>query len=101
MTRGQDSLLDPSCVTLSFTTPRRFIPAHPLPCRLGPPSLSVSQDRYLSTRRTEANGRERRFPVFERLVEALPEIPEEPTNCAFRQTQSGRHPARQAPLFLL
>jgi hypothetical protein len=47
---------------------------------LGPPSLSVSQERYLSTRRTEANGRERRFPVFERLVEAFPEIPEEPNN---------------------
>src|SRR5579875_3664 len=29
MTRGQDGSLDLSCVTLSFTTPRRFIPAHP------------------------------------------------------------------------
>src|ERR1700674_4846270 len=29
MTRGQDGSLRPSCVTLAFTTPRRFIPAHP------------------------------------------------------------------------
>src|SRR5687768_7868090 len=28
MTRGQDGSLDLSCVTLAFTTPRRFIPAH-------------------------------------------------------------------------
>ncbi len=28
MTRGQDGSLPLSCVTLSFTTPRRFIPAH-------------------------------------------------------------------------
>ena len=28
MTRGQDGWLILSCVTLSFTTPRRFIPAH-------------------------------------------------------------------------
>src|SRR6266849_7815409 len=31
MTRGQDGSLCLSCVTLSFTTPRRIIPAHP-PC---------------------------------------------------------------------
>ncbi len=29
MTRGQDGSLCLSCVTLSFTTPRRIIPAHP------------------------------------------------------------------------
>jgi len=31
MTRGQDGSLLLSCVTLSFTTPRRFIPAHSTP----------------------------------------------------------------------
>src|SRR5262244_3775388 len=34
MTRGQDGSLLPSCVTLAFTTPRRFIPAHSAPCYL-------------------------------------------------------------------
>jgi hypothetical protein len=29
MTRGQDGSLHLSCVTLAFTTPRRFTPAHP------------------------------------------------------------------------
>jgi hypothetical protein len=32
MTRGQDGSLLLSCVTLSFTTPRRFIPAHTTDC---------------------------------------------------------------------
>jgi len=32
MTRGQDGWLVLSCVTLSFTTPRRFIPAHTTGC---------------------------------------------------------------------
>ena len=32
MTRGQDGSLLLSCVTLSFTTPRRFIPAHSASC---------------------------------------------------------------------
>ena len=32
MTRGQDGSLRLSCMTLSFTTPRRFIPAHSAPC---------------------------------------------------------------------
>src|SRR5216683_1677462 len=31
MTRGQDGSLLLSCVTLSFSTPRRFIPAHSTP----------------------------------------------------------------------
>jgi hypothetical protein len=32
MTRGQDGSLLLSCMTLSFTTPRRFIPAHSASC---------------------------------------------------------------------
>jgi hypothetical protein len=32
MTRGQDGSLGLSCVTLPFTTPRRFIPAHSATC---------------------------------------------------------------------
>ena len=38
-------------------------------------------------------------PVFARLVETSPKIPEESKHCAFRKRQSGRHPARQAPCF--
>jgi hypothetical protein len=33
MTRGQDGSLLLSCMTLSFTTPRRFIPAHSAACQ--------------------------------------------------------------------
>jgi hypothetical protein len=32
MTRGRDGSLRLSFMTLSFTTPRRFIPAHSAPC---------------------------------------------------------------------
>ena len=38
-------------------------------------------------------------PVFARLVEAFPKIPEESKTCAFRKSRSGRHSARQAPCF--
>ena len=37
MTRGQDGSLLLSCVTLSFTTPRRFIPAHSASCYVDRP----------------------------------------------------------------
>ena len=45
------------------------------------------------------DGRERRFPVFARLVEAFPEIPEESKPAHFGSASPARHPARQAPCF--
>src|SRR5438132_4800884 len=47
MTRGQDGSLLPSCVTLSFTTPRRFIPAHSAACYISTVCTQPSPDQVL------------------------------------------------------
>src|SRR5260370_31161169 len=51
MTRGQDGSLCLSCVTLSFTAPRRFIPAHP-PYR----RVRIRRCQWLSAGRTRRDG---------------------------------------------
>jgi hypothetical protein len=73
------------------------VPLFPLPCRSSPPSLSVSQERFRWTGRTEAHGRERRFPVFAQLVAAFPEIPEESKTAHFgRASPAGTRLAKPA-----
>jgi len=55
MTRGQDGSLCLSCVTLSFTAPRRFIPAHP-------PYMRVRIRRFSELSPDGPGGSSRRSP---------------------------------------
>jgi hypothetical protein len=55
MTRGQDGSLLLSCVTLSFTTRRRFVPAHQIPNLPPHDVVSIQLSTSLAHRATPAD----------------------------------------------
>src|SRR6266851_8426166 len=87
MTRGQDGSLLLSCVTLSFTTPRRFIPAHSTACQ-------VMNEKFLPAIRAKPDELDKWSPADKVRGRLLPPVRSSPARLQpavsiFRKSVSG------------